>query len=80
MFQFSCVCASLVLADVSVEHSSVSSTVFSISSLLTDGHSFSGFMSHDGFCPQSCSFGMKVLASIPLVMGSAGLLAVGQYL
>ena len=77
---FSCVCTRLMDVDVSVGHSSVSSTVVSILSLLTDGHSSSGFESRGGPCPQSCSFGIYVLASIPLVMGSAGLLTVGQYL
>ena len=55
---FSCVCTRLMDVDVSVGHSSVSSTVVSILSLLTDGHSSSGFESHGGPCPQSCSFGI----------------------
>ena len=76
---FSCVFAGFLVVDVLVGHLSAS-VVFSISSLLTDGRSSSGFVSHGGTCPRFCSFRMKVLASNPLVMGSAGLLAVGQYL
>ena len=76
---FSCVFARLVVVDVLVRHSSASA-VFLISSLLTDSHYSSRFVSHGGPCLQSCSFRMNVLASISLVMESEGLMAVGQYL
>ena len=47
---------------------------------VTDGHSCVGFISHA--CPwfQLCCLDIRAFASIPLVMRSAGLEAVGQYL
>ena len=47
---------------------------------VTDGHSYVGFISHAGPWFQLRCLDIKAFASIPLVMRSAGLEAVGQYL
>ena len=47
---------------------------------VTDGHSCVGLISHGGPWFQHCCLDIKALASIFLVMRSAGLDVVGQYL